>query len=193
MVLKDYLSISGQHGLFRFIAQGRNLMIVENLETKKRTSAFATSKVSSLEDISVFTQGEDVPLAKVFDKIYEKENGGPCPDEKSDITVLKNYFVEILPEYDRERVYDSDIRKIFRWYNILQKLNLLVKEEPEKETESKAEEKTEEVNREQNEENTTPTPEGKSKKAESVPAGEKKTKNSPKSKKTKEQDNKEAK
>lgn len=135
MILKDYLSIAGQHGLFRFIAQGRNAMIVEHLETKKRTSAFGSAKVSSLEDISVFTTGEDLPLSKVFDKIYEKENGGPAPDEKSDITVLRSYMEEILPDYDRERVYASDIRKIIMWYNILNKLNLLVKEEPAKEPE----------------------------------------------------------
>mgnify|MGYP005840401279 CR=1 FL=1 len=135
MILKDYLSITGQHGLFRFIAQGRNAMIVEHLETKKRTSAFGSAKVSSLEDISVFTTGEDIPLSKVFDKIYEKENGGPAPDEKSDITVLRSYMEEILPDYDRERVYASDIRKIIMWYNILNKLNLLVKEEPAKEPE----------------------------------------------------------
>ena len=85
MVLKDYMSISGQHGLFKFIAKGRNGAIVENLETGKRTSAFTTAKVSSLEDISVFTQEEEMPLSKVFDRIHEKENGGPAPDEKSDI------------------------------------------------------------------------------------------------------------
>ncbi len=137
MILKDYLSISGQSGLYKFIAQGRNSMIVEHLETKKRTSAFGSAKVSSLEDISIFARPEEVPLAKVFDAIYDREKGGPCPDEKSDISLLRKYFEEILPEYDRERVYDSDLRKIFRWYNILQKLGLLVREEPEKETEKK--------------------------------------------------------
>ena len=144
MILKDYLAISGQHGLFKFIAQGRNAMIVEHLETRKRTTAFGSSKVISLEDISIFTTGEEIPLSKVFDRIYDRENGGPAPDEKSDIKVLRTYFEEILPEYDRERVYESDIRKVFRWYNILQKLNLLVKEEPEK-TEEKEEVKEEVV------------------------------------------------
>ncbi len=145
MVLKDYMSISGQHGLFKFIAKGRNGAIVENLETGKRTSAFTTAKVSSLEDISVFTQEEEMPLSKVFDRIHEKENGGPAPDEKSDIETLEKYFEEVLPEYDRERVYISDIRKIISWYNILQKLNLLVKEEPEKENPEETAEKKEEV------------------------------------------------
>ncbi|HPC99324.1 MAG TPA: DUF5606 domain-containing protein [Bacteroidales bacterium] len=144
MILKDYLSVSGQHGLFKFIAQGRNAMIVENLETGKRTTAFASSKISNLEDISVYTGDGEVALSAVFDKIYEKENGGPAPDEKSDINVLREYFALILPEYDRERVYASDIKKILMWYNTLQKLNLLVKEEPEKEKpEEKSEKKAE--------------------------------------------------
>jgi len=152
MILKDFIAISGQHGLFKFIAQGRNAMIVEHLETKKRTTAFSSSKVSSLEDISIFTTGEDVPLSRVFDRIYEKENGGPAPDEKADIKDLRAYFESILPEYDRERVYDSDIRKVFRWYNILQKLNLLVKEEPEKTEEKGKEEVKAEVKEEATEE-----------------------------------------
>jgi len=152
MILKDLIAISGQHGLFKFIAQGRNAMIVEHLETKKRTTAFSSARVSSLEDISIFTTGEEVPLSKVFDRIYEKENGGPAPDEKSDIKDLRAYFEEVLPEYDRERVYDSDIRKVFRWYNILQKLNLLVKEEPEKAGEKEKEEVKEEVKTEAAEE-----------------------------------------
>ncbi|HOU95607.1 MAG TPA: DUF5606 domain-containing protein [Bacteroidales bacterium] len=133
MILKDYMAISGQHGLFKFIAQGRNGAIVENIETGKRTNAFNSLKISSLEDISVYTEEEEMPLSKIFDRIYEKENGGPAPDEKSDNNTLKKYFEEVLPEYDRERVYISDIRKIISWYNILQKHNLFVKDEPEKE------------------------------------------------------------
>ncbi|HVN58782.1 MAG TPA: DUF5606 domain-containing protein [Bacteroidales bacterium] len=143
MNLKDYLAISGEHGLFKFIAQGRNAIIVEHLETGKRSSAHGSAKVSSLEDISVFTQAEDIPLSKVFDSIFEKENGGPALDPKEDNEKLKAYFASVLPEFDRDRVYVSDIRKMLTWYNTLQKLNLLVKEEPEaekKEGEEKAEE-----------------------------------------------------
>jgi hypothetical protein len=130
MNLKDFMAISGEHGLFKFIAQGRNAIIVEHLETGKRSSAYGSAKVSSLEDISVFTESEDLALSKVFDKIFEKENGGPTPDPKADNEKLRNYFAEVLPEYDRTRVYTSDIRKILVWYNTLQKLKLLVKEEP---------------------------------------------------------------
>jgi len=142
MVLKDIMAISGESGLFKFIAQGKNSIIVEHLETKKRSSAFASAKVSSLEEISIFTEKEDMPLSKVFDLIFEKEKGGPAIDFKSDPGKLKAYLNEVLPEYDKERVYVSDIKKLVHWYNILQQLNLLVKEEPEK-AEDKAEEKSE--------------------------------------------------
>jgi len=139
MVLKDIMGICGQSGLFRFIAQGKNAIIVEHLETKKRTSAFSSSRVSSLEEISVFTEGEDLPLGKVLDKIHEKENGGLAIDYKSDPEKLKSWFEIVLPEYDRDKVYVSDIRKIAQWYNILHKLDLLVKEEPKAEAETEVE------------------------------------------------------
>lgn len=129
MKLKDYLAIAGEQGLFKFIAQGRNAIIVEHMESGKRTSAHSSAKVSSLEDISIFTESEDMPLSKVFDNIFDKENGGPAPDAKSDIEKLKAYFLEIVPDYDKDRVYSSDIKKVMQWYNTLHKLNLLVREE----------------------------------------------------------------
>jgi hypothetical protein len=131
MNLKDILSISGEPGLFRFVAQGRNAIIVEHLETKKRRTAQGSAKVSSLEDISIFTEKEDLPLSKVFDLIYEKEKGGPAADSKSDAVKLKTYFEEVLPEYDKDRVYVSDMKKVVLWYNILQKLGQLIKDDPE--------------------------------------------------------------
>ena len=136
MVLKDILAISGEPGLFKFIAQGKNAIIVEHLETGKRSSAFSSAKVSSLEDISVFTENEDLSLGKVFDKIFEKESGGPAIDSKSEAEKLKKYFEEIVPDYSKERVYLSDIKKIILWYNLLHKNELLIKEEPEKTADS---------------------------------------------------------
>ncbi|MBS1127310.1 MAG: hypothetical protein H6Q93_1299 [Nitrospirae bacterium] len=133
MNLKDILAISGEGTLFKFIAQGKNAVIVENLETGRRISAGATAKVSALEEISIFTTGEDMPLGKVMDKIWEKENGGETMSHKLPDNDLKKYFGEVFPEYDHDRVYNSDIRKVLHWYNILHKLNLLVKEEEEKE------------------------------------------------------------
>jgi hypothetical protein len=131
MILKDILAISGETGLFKFIAQGKNAIIVEHLETKKRSSAYGSAKVSSLEDIAIFTEKEDVPLGKVFDLIYEKENGGPAIDSKADTAKLKTWFEGILPEYSKDKVYTSDIKKLAQWYNCLHNLKLLIKEEPE--------------------------------------------------------------
>src|SRR5664279_2191611 len=137
MILKDILAISGEPGLFKFIAQGKNAIIVEHLETKKRSSAYGSAKVSSLEDIAIFTDKEDMPLGKVFDLIHEKENGGEAIDSKADAGKLKEWFEGILPEYSKDKVYTSDIKKVAQWYNILHNLNLLVKEEPKKATEEK--------------------------------------------------------
>ena len=137
MILKDILAISGEPGLFKFIAQGKNAIIVEHLETKKRSSAYGSAKVSSLEDIAIFTDKEDMPLGKVFDLIHEKENGGPAIDSKADAPKLKIWFEGILPEYSKDKVYTSDIKKVVQWYNILHNLNLLVKEEPKEAADEK--------------------------------------------------------
>jgi hypothetical protein len=138
MNLKDILAISGEGTLFRFIAQGKNAVIVENLETGRRFSAGQSAKVSALEEIAIFTTGEDMPLGKVMDKLWEKENGGETISHKLRDADLREYFAELLPEYDRERVYTSDIKKVLHWYNILHKLNLLVKEEEEKKKEEES-------------------------------------------------------
>jgi hypothetical protein len=143
MVLKDIIAISGEPGLFRFIAQGKNSIIVEHLETKKRGSAYGSAKVSSLEDIAIFTEKEDVPLGKVFDMIYEKADGGVVIDPKADGEKLKIWFEEILPDYSKDKVYVSDIKKIAIWYNLLHKLNLLIKEEPGAEDKDEPEVKAE--------------------------------------------------
>jgi hypothetical protein len=169
MVLKDILAISGEPGLFKFIAQGKNAIIVEHLETGKRSSAFSSAKVSSLEEISVFTEKEDLPLGKIFDRIFEKESGGAAIDSKSEPEKLKNYFEGIVPDYSREKVYVSDIKKIVHWYNILLKKNMLVKEEPEKKEEA-AEVKVEEA-KGSVQETSAASPEKKKKKAK--PSGEK--------------------
>ena len=126
MDLKDFFAISGKPGLYKFISQGRNsVMIVENLEDKKRTTAFTTAKISSLEDIAIFTDAEDIALKDVFKAIYDKENGTASIDHKSSGKVLEEYFHEIVPAYDRKRVYASDVKKVILWYNILQKHKLL--------------------------------------------------------------------
>jgi hypothetical protein len=146
MKLKDIMAISGQAGLFRFIAQGRNGVIVEGLTDKKRMNATATSRISALEDIAVYTEEKEVPLAEVFRTIFTKENGGPVKLAKNSDDQVKKYFAEILPDYDRDRVYVSDMKKVINWYNLLQEQNLVdmeIEDEKEKEKQKEEENNTE--------------------------------------------------
>ncbi len=142
-MLKDILSISGYGGLFKFISQGRTGIIVESLEDKKRMNASATAKISALEDIAIFTDTEDIPLKDVFKAIFEKEDGGAAINHKSSANELKAYFEEVLPDYDRDRVYVSDIKKVLNWYNTLHKFEMLNFDEEEEENKEKTEEKNE--------------------------------------------------
>jgi Domain of unknown function (DUF5606) len=134
MKLKDILAISGKSGLYKFISQGRNGIIVESFDDHSRSLAHASEKVSTLEDIAIFTETEELPLAKVFKKIFEKENGKPTISYKSSPEELKVFFEGILPDYDRNKVYVSDIKKVVNWYNILIDQNLIdtVEEENQK-------------------------------------------------------------
>lgn len=125
MELKDIMAISGHSGLFKFISQGRHGIIVESLMDGKRASISASSKVSSLTDIAIFTNDGEIAFKEVLKKIKETENGGQAISQKSEDKELKKYFEKILPDYDRERVYTSDIKKVITWYNQLQGLNLL--------------------------------------------------------------------
>jgi hypothetical protein len=144
MDLSKIMSVSGKSGLFLSIGQTKNGLIVESLTDKKRFPVYVSDKVSTLEDISVFTTDKDLPLKDVLKKIFDKEKGGPCIDSKLDDNKLKAYFTEILPDYDKERVYVSDMRKMFAWYNLLQSLGMLKfdeekKEEPKEEPKEKEE------------------------------------------------------
>jgi hypothetical protein len=145
MDIKLIMSIAGHHGLYKFIAEGRNGVIVENLEDKKRINAYSSFKISSLSDIAIFTDSGEVPLKEVLIKIKEKENGGSALNAKASNDELKKYLESILPNYDKERVYVSDIKKLVQWYNILQKADMLEFDEPKTEepaTEDKKEEET---------------------------------------------------
>jgi len=137
MEFKDILAISGYPGLYRFVAQAKNGIIVESFDTGKRMHAGAHLKVSSMDDIAVFMHEGEARLIEIFRKISELENGGEAPDPKSEKDALFAYFEKVLPEFDRSRVYQSDIKKILQWYNILLKHNLLNLEEPEKEEQKK--------------------------------------------------------
>ncbi|MGL4806463.1 MAG: DUF5606 family protein, partial [Bacteroidales bacterium] len=119
-MLKLILSISGKPGLFKLISQGRGNIIVESLVDKKKVPAYAHDKVISLNDISIYTLDGETPLKEIFTTIAKKENGAQASiDPKSDAKALRAYFAEILPDYDEERVYPTDIKKVITWYNIL--------------------------------------------------------------------------
>ena len=119
MELKDVLAISGQPGLFRYVAQSRNGFIVESLIDGKRMNASASSRISALTEISMFTEGEDIALAEVFTRMYAHTGGKEGLSHKESAEKMKAYFAEVLPEYDRERVHVSDIKKALSWFNIL--------------------------------------------------------------------------
>ena len=140
MALEKIISISGQPGLYQVISQTKYGLIAENLEDSKRIPVYSNYKVSSLGDISIYTEEEDVPLNDVFLKIMEKE-GGKAVEVKSDADI-KAYFEGVLPTYDKERVYVSDMKKMLKWYNALVKRDLIQKEREEA---APAEEVTEEV------------------------------------------------
>ena len=125
-MLKGILAISGQPGLYKVISEGKNNVVIESLLTGKKSTAYADAKMSALEDIAIYTSTEDVPLKKIFRKISDKENGGPAISTKSSPEELKKYFEIVLPDYDKERVYGSDVKKVISWYNLLQEKDLLV-------------------------------------------------------------------
>lgn len=121
-MLQTILSISGKPGLYKLVSRGKMNLIVEALdETHKRFPAFSTDRVTSLADIAMFTDSEDMPLGKVLAKVSEKEGGkvSSLNWRKASSTALAEYFASVLPDYDRERVHASDIKKLLQWYNIL--------------------------------------------------------------------------
>lgn len=119
-MLKKIVSISGKPGLFRVVSQGKNMLIVESLIDKKRVPAHASDKVVSLGDVSMFTEEGDKPLSEILETMKSKENGQKASVEaKADSTSLRNYFAEIVPDFDRDKVYPTDIKKLIQWYNLL--------------------------------------------------------------------------
>ena len=132
MDLSKILSISGRSGLFKVISQSKNAVIVESIVDKKRFPAFGHERMSSLEEISIFTTGEDRPLKEVLKAFHEKLEAKPAADPKTGDPELLKQFGEIVPDYDPDRVYVSDIRKIFSWYNLLLSNDILDFSEEEK-------------------------------------------------------------
>ncbi|MBI3134327.1 MAG: DUF5606 domain-containing protein [Bacteroidetes bacterium] len=128
MDLKGIIAIAGKPGLYKVAAQGRANIIVQSLENDKKFPAFASDKISALDDISIYTYEKDVPLVEVYTLLAEKENFGKSIDHKEEPKKLRAYLVTFLPDYDAERVYDTDVKKLFQWYNLLVEKGLISKE-----------------------------------------------------------------
>lgn len=139
-MLKGILAISGQSGLFKMVAESKNNIIVESLDTQKRIPVYSTAKVSALEDIAIYTETGDMPLKEVFKNISDKEDGGAAISHKSSANEIKAYFGEVVPEFDRDRVYVSDMKKVLQWYNAVQEKDMLDFSEEEEEQEETTEE-----------------------------------------------------
>lgn len=120
-MLKTILSISGKPGLYKLVSHGKNMLIVESLADKKRIPAYAKDKVISLGDIAIYTNESEVPLYEVLTSVKNKEEGKTASliPSKATTEELRTYFAEILPNFDRERVHPSDIKKLLTWYNLL--------------------------------------------------------------------------
>lgn len=121
-MLQTILAISGKPGLYKLVSRAKNSLIVELLdETHRRIPAFAADRITSLADIAMYTDGEDVPLSKVLESMKTIEEGkvSSINYKKASGEELREYFAKVLPEFDRERVHNSDIKKLIQWYNIL--------------------------------------------------------------------------
>ncbi len=135
-MLKKILSISGKPGLFKLVSQGKNMYVVESLVDGKRIPAYASDKVVSLGDIAIYTTEDEMPLSKVLTVLKEKQNGAKIEvSSKADPETFRKQFAEILPNFDREKVYPTDIKKLFNWYNLLVDANLTDFETVEEEEE----------------------------------------------------------
>ena len=119
MDLSKILTISGKNGLFQLISQGKSNFIVESLEDKKRFPAFQSDGISTLENISIYTHDDTMELGKVFQAIYLKQEKQPLDYKSWTDEQLRSFFIEVIPNYDESRVFISNIKKIYQWYNIL--------------------------------------------------------------------------
>ena len=125
MDLKGLVSIPGKPGLYRIVSQVKSATLVESLIDNSKFPIYMSDKGAQLEPITILAGGKEVKLTDIMDIIYKKESGGTCIDSKSEPKLIAKYFEEILPTYDKSKVYTSDIRKILQWYNFLQSKGLL--------------------------------------------------------------------
>ena len=125
MNLEGIVNITGKPGLYKVISQGNNTVIVESLIDGKKTPLHSNAQANMLEEIGIYTNDDTKPLSDIFDNIAQKENCKQTINHKSPVSELLAYFIEILPDYDQDRVYISDIKKVFQWYNAMQKHGLI--------------------------------------------------------------------
>lgn len=136
MNLRGIVSVSGKPGLFKVIGQNKSGFILESLDEKKsKVITNATSKLATLEDITIFGEDDDITLLSVLEKMKETAAATPVPDAKSDGTILRSYFTGIAPDHDPTRVYSSDIKKILSWYHLLSTMPIFDEEAPKAEAE----------------------------------------------------------
>jgi len=143
-MLKKILSVSGKPGLYQMVSQGKNMLIIESLTDKKRIPAYARDKVISLGDIAIYTNEKEVPLYEVLSSVKQKENGQKVSIElsKASPDELRAYLAELLPDFARERVYPTDIKRLLTWYNLLLEAGI-TEYEPQEEKQEKKEETAE--------------------------------------------------
>lgn len=143
MALHTILAISGKPGLYRLVSRGKMNLIVETVDDKKRRiPAFSTDRITALSDIAMYTDAEDVPLGDVLESLKNLEEGkaSSVDPKKASSAELREYFGKVLPDFDRERVHDSDIKKLLTWYNILIAAGETEFADPQPEAEAEAEE-----------------------------------------------------
>ena len=133
MELKDFISVAGKSGLHTIVGKSKNNVIVESLKDKKRFPIFNTNKISGLSDISIYTYDEEILLSELFDRIQKKYKKEAAISHLESAEELKKVFEELVPNYDQEQVYNSDIKKVFQWYNILHDTDNLITEESKEE------------------------------------------------------------
>ena len=141
MKLEGIINVSGKPGLFKIISRSNNTVIIESLTDQKRTAIYSHNQANLLDEIGIYTYNDTVPISDIFTEIAKKTSCGPSINHKSSKDELMNYFRDILPEYDEDRVYISDIKKVIQWYNIMQSVNLI--KSSNKETKKKTKKETE--------------------------------------------------
>lgn len=128
MDLSKILAISGKPGLYKILSQSKGGVIIESLIDGRRMAVGQSQKVSTLSDIQIYTTGEEVPLSEVFSKFADKAKGKDIDVDVNDNNALRAFFADVLPDHDQDRVYASDIRKMLKWFILLQSKNLITED-----------------------------------------------------------------